>query len=112
MNILTLYYICYVILAMYMLDSDQEPSYNLSKNLLLLPRKLKLMKDMVNDSTPLIIPSQNITHMSQKGCNKHLYTLAYFNIIMRKYKILKPREKELGQPIEVRPRKKDLEFIF
>ena len=37
-----------------MLDSDQEPSYNLSKNLLLLPRILKLMKDMVNDSTPLM----------------------------------------------------------
>ena len=37
-----------------MLDSDQEPSYNLSKNLLLLPRILKLMKDMVDDSTPLI----------------------------------------------------------
>ena len=36
-----------------MLDSDQEPSYNLSKNLLLLPRILKLMKDMVDDSTPL-----------------------------------------------------------
>ena len=36
-----------------MLDSDQEPSYILSKNLLLLPRILKLMKDMVNDSTPL-----------------------------------------------------------
>ena len=35
-----------------MLDSDQEPSYNLSKNLLLLPRILKL-KDMVDDSTPL-----------------------------------------------------------
>ena len=31
MNILTLYYIYYVILAMYMLDSDQEPSYNLRK---------------------------------------------------------------------------------
>ena len=37
-----------------MLDSDQEPSYNLSKNLLLLPRILKLMKDMVDDSNPLI----------------------------------------------------------
>ena len=36
-----------------MLDSDQEPSYNLSKNLLLLPRILKLIKDMVDDSTPL-----------------------------------------------------------
>ena len=53
MNILTLYYICYVILAIDLLDSDQEPSYNLSKNLLLLPRILKLMKDMVDDSTPL-----------------------------------------------------------
>ena len=39
---------------MYMLDSDQEPSYNLSKNLLLLPRILKLIKDMVDDSTPLL----------------------------------------------------------
>ena len=41
-----------------MLDSDQEPSYNLSKNLLLLPRILKLIKDMIDDSTPLIIPCQ------------------------------------------------------
>jgi len=55
MNILTIYYICYVILAMYMLDSDQEPSYNLSKNLLLMPRILKLIEDMVDDSTPLVI---------------------------------------------------------
>ena len=37
-----------------MLDSDQEPSYNVSKNLLLLPRILKLIKDRVDDSTPLI----------------------------------------------------------
>ena len=37
-----------------MLDSDQEPSYNLSKNLLLLPRILKLIEDMVDDSTPLL----------------------------------------------------------
>ena len=37
-----------------MLDSNQEPSYNLSKNLLLLPRILKLIKDIVDDSTPLI----------------------------------------------------------
>ena len=36
-----------------MLDSDQEPSYSLSKNLLLLPRILKLIEDMVNDSAPL-----------------------------------------------------------
>ena len=38
-----------------MLDSDQGPSYNLSKNLLLLPRILKLIEDMVDDSTPLLI---------------------------------------------------------
>ena len=38
-----------------MLDSDQEPSYNLSKNLLLLPRILKLIEDMVDDSTPLVL---------------------------------------------------------
>ena len=53
MNILTLYNNCYVILTMYMLDSALEPSYNLSKNLLLLPWLLKLIVDMVNDSTPL-----------------------------------------------------------
>ena len=38
-----------------MLDSGKEPSYNLSKNLLLLPRIMKLMKHMVDDSTPLLI---------------------------------------------------------
>ena len=38
-----------------MLDSDQEPSYNLSKNFLFLPRILKLIEDMVDDSTPLIM---------------------------------------------------------
>ena len=54
MNILTPYYICYVILAIYMLDLDQEPSYNIWKNLLLLPRVLKLIEDMVDDSTPLL----------------------------------------------------------
>ena len=35
-----------------MLDSALEPSYNLSKNLLLLPWKLKLIVAMVNDSNP------------------------------------------------------------
>ena len=52
MNISTLYNNCYVILATYMLDSALEPSYNLSKNLLLLPWILKLIVNMVNDSTP------------------------------------------------------------
>ena len=35
-----------------MLDSALEPSYNLSKYLLLLPWILKLIVDMVNNSTP------------------------------------------------------------
>ena len=48
-----------------MLDSDQEPSYNLSKNLLLLPRILKLIKDMVDDSTPLFSIKYNLCH--EKG---------------------------------------------
>jgi len=54
MNILTQYNNCYVILTTHMLDSALEPLYNLSKNLLLLPWILKLMVDMVNDSTPLL----------------------------------------------------------
>ena len=37
-----------------MLDSGLEPSYNLPKNLLLLPWILKLLVDMVNDSTSLV----------------------------------------------------------
>ena len=53
MNILILYNNCYVILTTYILDSALEPWYNLSKNLLLLPRILKLIEDMVNDSIPL-----------------------------------------------------------
>ena len=68
MNILTLYYIRYVILAMYMLDSDQEPSYNLSKNLLLLSKILKLIEDMVDDSTPLLIRK-----------NPHIYILGHLS---------------------------------
>ena len=67
MNILPLYYICYVILAMYMIDSDQEPSYNLSKNILLLPRILKLIEDMVNDSTPLLLPTFPLTCLNCPG---------------------------------------------
>jgi len=41
--------------------SVQEPSYNLSKNLFLLPRILKLIEDMVDDSTPLNLMSHIIT---------------------------------------------------
>ena len=36
------------------LDANQEPSYNLLTNLLLLPRILKMIEDMVDDSTPLL----------------------------------------------------------
>ena len=48
-------------------NSDQEPSYNMSKNLLLLPRILKLIKDMVDDSTPLF------KGFSRFGDNSDLY---------------------------------------
>ena len=79
MNILTLYYICYSILAIYMLDSGQEPSYNLSKNLLLMPRILKLMKDMVDDSTPLICMYVNLGLQLLSYSNIEL-TLSYETI--------------------------------
>ena len=46
-----------------MRDSDIEPSYNLSDNPLLLPWILKLIVDMVNDSTPLNI--ENIVLVSK-----------------------------------------------
>ena len=60
MNILTLNNNCYVILTTYMLYSGLELSYNLSKNLLLLPWILKLIVDVVNDSTPLILLLFNV----------------------------------------------------
>ena len=53
MNILTLYYNCFVILTTYMLDYGLEPSYNLLINILFLPWILKFIVDMVNDSIPL-----------------------------------------------------------
>ena len=52
---------------MYMLDSDQELSYNLSKNLLLLPRILKFIEDMVDDSTPLIIGHEIGVRLNEKN---------------------------------------------
>ena len=51
---------------MYMLDSDQEPSYDLSKNLLLLQRILKLIVDMVDDSTPLVTSNLISKNMSKR----------------------------------------------
>ena len=39
----------------YMLDLALEPSYSLLKNLLLLPCILKLIVDMVHDSSPSVI---------------------------------------------------------
>ena len=58
MNILTLYYICYLILAMYLLDSDREPSYNSFKIFYYCQGYwlLKLIVDMANDSTPPQLP--------------------------------------------------------
>ena len=50
---------------MYMLDSDQEPSYNLSKNLL---------EDMVDDSTPPVI--YLLTKLlTQQWCSEGMPTL-------------------------------------
>ena len=66
---------------MYMLESDQEPSSNLMKNLLLLLRILKMIVDMVDDSTPLISvgntsqnPSITVFPFSYLGCFKRLTT--------------------------------------
>ena len=59
-----------------MLDSALEPSYNLSKNLLLLPWIQKLIVDMVNDSTPPIKPKKEDYVKSQfrhKVCFKKVY---------------------------------------
>ena len=53
-----------------MLDSDQEPSYNLLKNLLLLPRMLKLIEDMVDDSTPLLYISMSTFLLLVSDCKK------------------------------------------
>ena len=53
-----------------MLDSDQEPSYNLSKNLLLLPRILKLIKDIVDDSTPLRLEDKTLLYTAGQGILK------------------------------------------
>ena len=76
-----LYYICYIILAMYMLYSDQELSYNLSKNLLLLPRILKLIEDVVDDSTPLFRD-----HGGQ--CKYTFYVLRNWIFVYTKYYII------------------------
>ena len=61
-----------------MFDSDQEPSYNLSKNLLLLPRILKLRKDMVDDSTPLNI------ELSVDYCTKYWMCLTRNEVAIMK----------------------------
>ena len=60
---------------MYMLDSDQEPSYNLSKNLLLLPRIMKLIEDMVDDSTPLFMNKNTLIGLLDVSYQNILYTL-------------------------------------
>ena len=95
MNILTLYYVCNVILAMYMLDSDQEPSYNLTKNLLLLSRILKLIEDMVDDSTPLLnvcFYASTIYNRTRFAFNwHHVYKSYKWNQITQKYS-MRPKQ--------------------
>ena len=61
---------------MYMLDSDQELSYNLSKNLLLLLRILKLIKDMVDDSTPLLL-FKYILPVEQTQHTRHFFFFTF-----------------------------------
>ena len=58
-------------LAMYILDSDKE-SYDLSKNLLLLPRILKLIEDMIDDSTPLLKDTYTNTPKLISSFIKHI----------------------------------------
>ena len=58
LNIWTLYNSCYAILSTYVclwLISPRANSYNLSKNLLVLPWILRLIVDTVNDSTALLM---------------------------------------------------------
>ena len=47
-----------------MLDLTLDPTYNLSKNRLLLLWILQMIVDMVNDSTPLIIWSVSFFEVS------------------------------------------------
>ena len=54
---------------MYILHSDQESSYNLSKNLLLLPRILKLIVDMVDDITPLLKGNLHLNEDNENNIN-------------------------------------------
>ena len=57
-----------------MLDSALKPSYNLSKNLLLLPWILKLI-DMVNDSAPLLNDVEHWSRLILSGAE--MYKLSY-----------------------------------
>ena len=59
-----------------MLDAALEPSYNLSKNLLLLPWILKWIEDMVNDLTPLSLVNLNLYFIS--GDRAAISTRLYF----------------------------------
>ena len=93
MNILTLHNNCYVILTTYMLDSDLEPSYNLLKNLVLLPWILKLIGDMINDSTPLLMLhfgtelryEKTDTHIKRLHYQMHFYVKSLRDFIPIQY---------------------------
>ena len=54
-----------------MLDSALGPSYNLSKDILLLQWILKFIVDMVNDSTPLLMvtPIDNCEKLTSTDAN-------------------------------------------
>ena len=75
-----------------MLDSDQETSNNLSINLLLLPRILKLMKDMVNDSTPLLTPRLRVPNKVPRNVSKIILT--HLKIMNKIYRYTRDHFKE------------------
>ena len=86
-NILILYNNCYIILTTYLLDSALEPSYNLSKNLLLLPWILKLIVDMVNDQPPWYSLIEN----PKKLCHSNWRTLPLKPVLRLNIINLSPR---------------------
>ena len=63
-----------------MVDSAIELIYNLSKKLLLLPLILKLIVDMVNDSTPLLYNN------FESKMNRKCQTLVFF--LQQKFTII------------------------
>ena len=67
-----------------MLDSALEPTHILSKNLILLPWILKIIIDMVNDSTPLSGICNSFNKKSEFSF-KCIVVLLYFILILYFY---------------------------